>query len=180
MTTIAYRDGVLAADTLATAGGVRAGYTLKVSRLYDGTLVGFAGRVACLGAVLRAAEEAAKAAGRAKTSLFSMDGSLFPVWPKEEYLLLCITPDGSVGLNEGGDGFISLALDGGYVAEGSGGLLATVAMDCGLSACEAVKAAIRRDTSSGGDVYYLELGGEGEPKKYYTPRTYKHVEAQIL
>jgi ATP-dependent HslUV protease subunit HslV len=50
MTVIAYRDGVMAADTQAEDGVSKVGGAVKVARGSDGSLYGFAGRMAlCCG-----------------------------------------------------------------------------------------------------------------------------------
>jgi 20S proteasome alpha/beta subunit len=133
MTTIAYRDGVLAADTQMTAGGwIRPGRAKKLMRLEDGTLLGICGTYAT---ALKAMSQAA--AGE-------------DVKTVEDDTVVRIAPDGSIDIFQAG---ASYALEGAeFYAWGSGHSVALGAMHAGASAEEAVRIATLVDNETGGDV----------------------------
>lgn len=139
MTTLAYRDGVLAADTLVTAGDGRMGYAQKARRigslLYAGC--GSAGLIDRLEAWLRS--------GAKGEHPELKDGS-------REASVYVFMPDDMV-LWFHGDGATALRSE--YWAAGSGGDYALGAMAMGATAEQAVQAAIKHSTGSGGDITVL-------------------------
>lgn len=140
MTTIAYRDGVMAADSLVTGHGIRMGSLAKVIRAKDGTLAGAAGNtldsaklltwVRLMGAECR-------------------DNDVPPTEDKDTSLLIAY-PDGIVEWIGAHDGRV--AVDAGFHAIGSGGEIAIGAMAFGATAEQAVEIACRFDVWSGGPV----------------------------
>ena len=137
MTTIAYRDGVLAADTQINSGnGNRAGHIRKIGRTADGWLWGFTGSTEHM------ADCAEWAEGR--------EGKP----PAIEGCFILISPDGR-HKEWWGKGWI--AAEDPQAAWGSGEKIARGAMHAGASASEAVQAAIALDTDSGGTVTVLRV-----------------------
>ena len=138
MTIIAYRDSVLAADTLWVGNDTRDGYGPKIERA--GSLL-----VGCSGSVpVSLRFRAWVAAG--------FDG----VNPLEE------TPDGN-GIVVWQGGVVGWCSRGswpvseGFYAIGSGCEFATGAMEMGATAEEAVQVAIKHSTSCGGPINVLRL-----------------------
>lgn len=136
MTTIAYRDGVLAADTQICAGNGRVGYAVKVRSL--GPLLygssGSCGLGDAWEAWLRAGAKGAHpkmkdGESKAQGYLFMPDDTV--VWFHEDGVTAMRAP---------------------YFAIGSGSDYALGAMALGHTAEEAVKAAMAHDTGTGGDV----------------------------
>lgn len=132
MTTIAYRDGVLAADTLMTASNMRSGHMTKIMRR-GRLIIGFAG-------ASRNFEAFRNWLGAgAEGSFASNDGNVFIIPPEGDAI---VWGDGDTPWRE-------TAL---FWALGSGEAPAMGAMAAGASAEEAVKAAIALDLSSGGEI----------------------------
>lgn len=139
MTTIAYRDGVLAADTLACWGSNRDGFATKIRKR---------------GAVL-AGVSGALSAGQAFLDWFSsgMKGDP-PAMPDGEASTfgLIVTPDDWV-LIWGPRGWERTRNP--TVAMGSGSEFAQGAMEMGASAEQAVRVAMVHDTKTGGEITVL-------------------------
>lgn len=138
MTTIAYRGGILAADSLTTCNGLRDGYRQKIFRV-GRVLVGGSGSSAVC---LKFRDWVAN--GMKGDSPFSgaEGGNGLVV---SEAGVVCWSSSGPITVYAP---FYSL---------GSGYEIALGAMDQGASAEEAVRAAIRWDTCSGGNVNVLRL-----------------------
>jgi ATP-dependent protease HslVU (ClpYQ) peptidase subunit len=144
MTTIAYRDGVLAADTQVTCGGTVDGWTRKAFRkgrlLYavsGGTGLANAFRSWVEGGMIG---EAPSLKG-ADDDKDSAHGFLFPggnrvVWRYNDVWTSHKAP---------------------FFAAGSGSEIALGAMLAGATAEQAVRAAAERDTSTGGEITVLHL-----------------------
>ena len=141
LTTIAYRDGVLAGDTLVTAGDEKVGYEKKLHRLKDGRLYAWAGDYRQGLSVLQNLK----------------DGKPL-LEPGEECEIdaVLIHPGGLVETVQGGK-FTKETFP--FVALGSGAKYATGAMEMGATAKQAVQIGIKRDTSSGGRIHTLTLKG---------------------
>ncbi len=139
MTTVAYRDGTMASDSLVAYGDVDAGGAGKVFQIGP-VLLGFSGCLAI--------------------------GQRFVDWVRAG--MRGDAPDMARGGNKASaiivhDGYIVSCDDSGwdrlkaeYYAIGSGRLLALGAMAHGASAEEAVRAAIRHDIYSGGAVQVVK------------------------
>lgn len=138
MTTIAYRDGVLAADTLSSSSGTVAGYQTKIYR-ERGLLLGGAGSVAAF----ERFRDWIRSGMAGDCPLQKDIGNMFVITPDGRCTMWC------------DDGPFRITAD--FWALGSGELLALGAMEVGASAAEAVRAAIKHDTRSGGDVTTLRL-----------------------
>lgn len=145
MTTIAYKDGVVAADSLVTEGSRRVGYTDKLYRLHDGSVVALAGSLSLIRPVLRWFEnrrsrenppEEVKDDGISEVVRFTPEGDI------EVYERGNIVPFDS--LNE-------------FYAFGSGASYALGAMTNGASPAEAVKIASEYDIFTGGDIIVMKV-----------------------
>lgn len=135
VTTIAYRDGVLAADTLMTANGMRAGDQVKIMRR-GRLIIGFAG-------ASRNFEAFRNWLASGATGAFSSeDGNVF-----------IIPPDGCPVV--WGDGDTPWRETAPFWALGTGEAVAMGAMQAGSSAEDAVRAAIALDVNSGGEITVL-------------------------
>lgn len=143
MTTIAYRDGVMASDSRGY-GGDRApvGSKTKIHRLPDGTLMGCSSNAP-------GQPEAVFAwyAGGA-------DPREAPAFGDAKFRLLVVRPDGQSFLGENSF-YLSGPLDARFFAVGSGQEYALGAMEAGASAVRAVEVAIKLDVWSDGEVRVL-------------------------
>lgn len=143
MTTVAYKDGVLAADRAISANG-HIGATRKVNRRKsDGALIGWCGTVSVCQkwAEWFLAGERGTAPG-----LGSDDESASQV--------IVVRPDGSV---EQYDRYGRAVYDAPYYAIGSGTDYALGAMAFGATARQAVAAAMKHDHMTGSGVQYVFL-----------------------
>lgn len=143
MTTIAYRDGILAGDTLRTSNGMRDGFTRKVHKI--GRLL----IAACGTAALCAEFRSWVVAGLNGPSPFNDKKG------DEGGNGLVIMPDG-LAVIWGSSGPWALKQVP-FVAMGSGEQVAMGAMAMGASAEQAVAAAMSLDTGSGGAVQSVQL-----------------------
>lgn len=141
MTTIAYRDGVLAADSLVTLGSTKVHGSYQKIRRIGEYLVGTAGSVADCQAFV--------------VWLKECDSTQPP--PKGEYDALVVGPQGRVREIENGS-VLPSPRGAKFFALGSGGPFALAAMYAGASATEAVKIAAKIDTSTGLPVKTLKIG----------------------
>ena len=140
MTTIAFKDGVLAADSHIACGGLRSGTAQKIFEHGGGAIAG-AGAYA---EFLRFKD-------------WIVDGADPEKRPElKESDLIWIKPDGSVVEFEPTG---QLAYEAPFYALGSGRELAIGAMAAGASAEEAVRIAIDWSQGSGGEVQIALVGG---------------------
>nr|MBA3776758.1 hypothetical protein [Betaproteobacteria bacterium] len=149
MTTLVYRDGVLAADSRCTNGGyVIPEPAVKVRKLADCSIIGFCGTLAECEEL--AAWIAAPTGDRpelddsGRVVHVRTDGSLWTYECKAKPMRLAASP---------------------FYAWGTGFPAALGALHMGASAEEAVRIATLVDTSSGGEVRSVRLADElpGEP-----------------
>jgi ATP-dependent protease HslVU (ClpYQ) peptidase subunit len=146
MTTIAYRDGVLASDGRTSSGNVvLSDNEKKIMRLSDGALFALAGDVAYTGPMLEALEDDAE--------LPKADGA---------FTAVIVETNGALRIYEGAGGFMAIVEP--FAAFGSGAAVAYGAMEMGASAEEAVRIATRRDTYSGGAIQ-VECAGYRDPRE---------------
>lgn len=140
MTTIAYRDGVLAADTLGVYGGnVRETMgAQKIMRAKDGSLLAITGDFAATHTYA-----SCLARGQIPASL-----------PKDSGRVIQIAKSGKVSVHEAGG---SYPLGTKVFAYGSGSDAARGAMLMGASAVEAVRVASKVDIHTGSTVRFLKL-----------------------
>jgi len=135
LTVIAYRDGILAADSLLTFGGTRGGYARKIMR-HGSLLIGFCGKSTNFEAFRNWV-----AAGMVGT-FKSDDGNVFIIPPAGPAIVW-------------GTGETPWRETAPYWALGDGDEIALGAMAAGASAPEAVRIAIEHKTSCGGEVVIL-------------------------
>lgn len=139
MTTIAYRDGIMAADScVANNAGTRLGRARKIHRLPDGTLAAGAGDFA---AVLNVIDWLAAGQPTDERPAFEDETAV---------VLLLVHPDGIVGILE--TDLRECQVEGDYFAIGSGCEGALGAMAAGARAEEAVRIACGIDTNTSGPV----------------------------
>lgn len=151
MTTIAYRDGILAADGRTTMGEtIFTDHTKKIIRLSDGALFALCGEVAYVQPMLDALED---------------DDVDLPE-AKGEFTAVVVEKDGKLRVYEGMGGWINV--DAPYAAFGSGDEYALGAMDMGASAEEAVRISCGRDLGTGGDIQVERPGLPPTPKRKRT------------
>lgn len=135
MTTIAYKNGELAADSLVTSGNQRVGFARKIGKA-GRVLYGASGNSTWMHAFNDWVRHGCKGGPPKEEGedvgegLIIVDDSIVSVWP---------------------DGTLS-AVKAPFYALGSGRQFARGAMACGASASEAVSAAIKNDCGSGGAV----------------------------
>jgi ATP-dependent protease HslVU (ClpYQ) peptidase subunit len=145
MTTVAYRDGVLAGDTMVSDGtGCIICYERKVYKLSDGCLYGYAGGVEEGQRLLHAIKR-----GDAPPSLGDTEA-------------LLIMPNRKVYLYEGNMWIKQTRQP--YIALGTGGTAAYGAMDAGADAETAANIGVKRDNKSGGKVLVVRLDKEQKRK----------------
>lgn len=135
MTTIAYRDGIMAADSMITRNDewIMPYSAPKITRLQDGSLCGFAG------------------------NFFKQDAFLKwlgdPTAPRPDLETDCaalvVNLDGSVWMYQYVGG---VRLEGPFFAVGSGSVPALAAMHMGADAGRAVAIAARLDNATGGNI----------------------------
>jgi ATP-dependent protease HslVU (ClpYQ) peptidase subunit len=144
VTTICYRDGILAADSLITMGDTKVhGHMRKISRVH-GFMIGLSGGAADCSEFLMWC----KAGG---------DNTDHPP-PKGTYSALVVDEKGKVLEIENGK-YLPKFSKAKFHAIGSGGPYALAAMYAGASATEAVKIAAKIDTATGLPVKTLKLKG---------------------
>ena len=140
MTTIAFRDGILAADSRETDESITLNNTCKkVFKLKDGSLFGGAGK----------AEDVSRLESALKKG--------FSLPTLDEVSGLLIDTKGRIWLYEGN---IWQRVKSKYYAIGSGNAFALAAMDAGATAIEAVRIGIKRDPYSGGRVSSVKLSSK--------------------
>lgn len=137
MTTIAARDGIMAADSQCSGDYVLR--VRKIHRLPDGSLVAGCGTSAAVYAAIQWA-----ASGR-QGDPPDIDGSR----------LLFLRQDGSLWLADGR--FPEFPLADKFAAIGSGSMAAQTAMRLGQSAIEAVRTACQVDDGSSAPVHHMSL-----------------------
>lgn len=137
MTTIAYRDGVMASDSLVTAGTLRCGSMRKITRNSVGWIGGGAGPMETIVRLLAWIDAGAEGE---------------PPEMKEADAII-VSPDGVVHFWTGAGPLTPV--QGSFFAVGSGERVAVGAMAAGADAIQAVRLAIEYDTGTGGDIAFL-------------------------
>ncbi len=149
MTTLAYRAGVMAADSKTSAGETNYSRATKIHKLPDGSLIGFCGRSTACERMLDIMKQASVSGG--------LNHDLFHDCRGASGLYVNVE-DGKVYYLEGGKHSGYTELEGEFFAEGSGFIVALAAMKAGASAKKAVEIACDLDNNSGGPVTTLTLG----------------------
>lgn len=141
MTTIAYKDGVLAADRQVTRGTMRGGEITKIRRLDDGSLVAVVGQPGVM------SDAAAYLDGKTDTRP-TLDG---------DTIVIHVLPTGSLNFYEG-TGWLKLeGVVSPFYAFGSGRDFAYAAMSMGATPEAAVKVASQFCIYTNGNVDVLRL-----------------------
>lgn len=151
MTIIAYRNGIMASDSLVTERGLRVGMVRKIARTADGCLVGGVGSMA-LNAAFQAWAHAHLAA------CLRCDEGFRPFVPAawgDQFTGVVVTPDVRMLIVDQAQHLAVMEAD--FHAEGSGQAIALGAMAHGATAEEAVAIAIRLDTACGGPIQVERL-----------------------
>jgi ATP-dependent protease HslVU (ClpYQ) peptidase subunit len=139
MTTITYRDGIMAADSSIWVDGTMNYKTRKIFKLPDGTLVGFCGTWAHCMRLLE---------------YLKGEQEDIPTNIKEASAIV-VTPKRRVIVYEGGTmTYVSRTK---YLAAGSGSAVALGAMHAGATAVEAIKASIEHDNHTRGPIRSIKL-----------------------
>lgn len=150
MTTIAFANGVLAADTQSTSGDLRGGYDVKIAK-HGSVLAASAG----VTALCQRFMDWFRAGMKGEPPAMKMDE--FTAWGTLFYADDCIA-----SLNEAGWERFSAPL----WTNGTGGEIALGAMAAGKTPEEAVRIASRFDKSTGGEITVLR---RHEPEAYSAP-----------
>jgi ATP-dependent HslUV protease subunit HslV len=141
MSTIAYRAGVMAADTAVTAGGDRYCGTIRKIERIGGCLIGCCGCVESNELFFRWWREGCRADRRPSL--------------REGFAAIVVSPDGTVTC--WGDKLVPMRIDADFHADGSGADFAIGAMAAGATAEQAVMIACHFDTCSRAPVEVLRL-----------------------
>ena len=150
MTTIAYRDGVMAADSAVITGHqTRVARVRKVHRCPDGTLIGGAGAAWAIQAVWAWFDKGEPEDERPE----------FETEEEELLNLLIVRPDGRVTRMDDTRG--EYQVEGEYHALGAGDEGALCAMAAGASAVEAIEIVARFNLYTGLPVFSEALHPEG-------------------
>lgn len=143
MTTVVYRNGVMAADRRVTSGHTRDSRMRKVAKRYDGALIGFCGVASICQRYANWFLTGEKGAAPSLGTNSDDDGHV-----------LIVRPNGKVEFH---DRFGWHPISGPYFAIGSGSDIAFGALEMGASARKAVAIAARRDTNTGDGVTWVKL-----------------------
>lgn len=150
MTTLAYRAGVMAADSKTSAGETNYARATKIHKLSDGSLVGFTGRSTACQRMLDIMKQETIVDGGLSHDMFTECRGAAGLYVDAD--------SGKVFYLEGGKRSGYTELEGEFFAEGSGFIVALAAMKAGASAKKAVEIACDLDNNSGGPVTTLALG----------------------
>ncbi|UTU07686.1 hypothetical protein CcrC1_gp493 [Caulobacter phage C1] len=138
MSTLAYKDGVLAADTRVTDGGVIVGSVSKIRRVGPVLIAG-------CGDLLDLERFHVWVKAGLEDGFAVEDSECWLIAPGHPFLVFEAT------------GFLSLEAP--FHAAGSGGKFARGALSMGADAVEAIRCAQQHDTLSGGPIDVLYLDG---------------------
>jgi len=144
MTTVAYnsRERMMAADSSAIDRGTHVVVATKMWRA-GGGLIGMAGTILHFEPFVR--------------WIMNTDGDDTDAYPRGDFDAIVVSPAGRISLYEGGGPDPIVWRGAPYVAIGSGGPLALVAMDAGADVRKAVRLAVARDTNSKPPVRVMRL-----------------------
>lgn len=146
MTTVAYRDGILAADTRCVRQGIiEAAH--KLFRLDDGSIAGFAGSLCDIHHFVRWYNAGADVDDPPKWIMFG---------DNDEPVVDCILVSED-GVSRWTAHIQPSPIIGPYFAIGSGQQFATAAMFMGATAEQAVRVAMGLDPNTGGEVQTMSL-----------------------
>lgn len=141
MTTIAYKDGIIAYDSMTTAGDIITNCNLNKKHIIDGCVFFMSGATCDY-------ERFFNVYFNKESNHKNLDAAAIII-DNGKLFLVSVNDDDGLWRQP-------LPLDN-PVAIGSGQCYALTAMDCGLSAYDAVKMAIKRDCKSGGKIRTYKL-----------------------
>ena len=144
MTTIAWRDDLMAADSQSEMGGIKSRNETKLHRVRD-ALIGISGEAFSGDLFLQWYSDGAKPLRL--TELPDID-------KEDEFDALVLTRK---GVFVAGRYFNLIRVNDPFIAIGSGAMAAMAAMYCGKNAIQAVQIASRCDTDTGGTVRHMRL-----------------------
>lgn len=147
MTTVAIKDGVIAADTRMSANGGLMGYTSKLAVSKDGWLAGAAGQMWAVATFLEWVKRRALGPAIKRYGVIKSD----PIenWITSETGALLLSPQGDIYIHQGKS---PVRVQTPFVAEGSGREYAIGAMQMGASARDAVWVAMQWDAYTSGSI----------------------------
>lgn len=138
MTTVVYKDGILASDSRCTQSDTVVGNVTKIHKIDDNTLIGFCGRTAQAFKFIEWYKD-----GKKKEDAQSDDDS--------DFTALVIIK----GVVYRYDGYNPQIIKSKFHSIGSGFMVALGAMEAGASAIEAIKIAKKYDIYTGGKIQTL-------------------------
>lgn len=154
MTIIAYKNNLIASDSLISEESTRFGSMVKITRGPDGTIAGACGGASSLALFLRWIHVGRRGA---KPNLGD----------DKDFCGITINPEGLVLFYEAGMNPYALTND--FYAIGSGATTAMGAMAAGADAIRAVRIACRFNVLCSEPIYVLRL--DGEPHRLNPPDT---------
>jgi ATP-dependent protease HslVU (ClpYQ) peptidase subunit len=160
VTTVAYRDGVMACDSCWTYGGTVDTLANKITRLSSGALLGQAGQNdgRAMVALLDKVKTPAQIPSYDALMNMRVDFLGLLVLPKGRIFKVSTTHIAPSNWGTDFDTDIGMwEITGLFSSVGSGGDLATAAMDCGKSARDAVRVACKYDPNSRPPVHIVSL-----------------------
>lgn len=138
MTTIVYRDGVMAADRLITSNGIRRGHSKKIFKAANGALIGVSGSAGLADRFVSWIGDGGREEERPRIP----EGS--------DLFAIVAYPEGEVAVFS--ERLVPQVIEAPFAATGSGNEIALGAMAMGASAERAVAVAIEFDAYSGGTI----------------------------
>lgn len=162
MTTIAYRDGQMACDSCWASDDVVDALANKITRLSGGALYAGSGQAddRSLVAMLDKVKTPAQLPSYEALMALRLDAGALLVLPKGRIYKIG-TSVAAPGTAEFECGLYEIP--GPFAAIGSGWIIATVAMDCGKSARDAVRIACKYDLNSRPPVHVVNLALKAKP-----------------
>lgn len=151
MTTIVYRDGVMAGDSQVTAYHTITGHQRKIHRV-KGHLIGCCGRASEVKAFLDWFEKGWRKEDKPKNI--------------DDFSAITVNENGDV--HRWDENLIPYSKNEAYVVIGAGSDIAIGALAQGATAGEAVQAAIEHDVFTGGEVHTLKLKEKDDGQQVFT------------
>lgn len=166
MTTIAYKDGIMASDSCVSSLGIQVSSICKVLRTSVGALIGQAGDADCRAVfeLLDKVKTAKQLPTKQQIAACQTEFEVVIAFPnKDVWMVGCNEEQGRY------DGFC-YEVKGPFAATGSGWQFAMAAMRCGKTAREAVAIACEFDRSSKLPVHIVSFDPKSKPPLKPKPR----------
>ncbi|SRR5258708_4887579 len=160
MTTVTYKDGVMACDSCWTCDDVIDTLMTKITRLSSGALLGQAGDndARAIEKMLDKVKTPAGLPARDDLLRIRLDYMGLLVLPRGRVFKVSLTHNSEANWGEGFDEDVGIwEISGAFTAVGSGKAFAIGAMAAGKSAVEAVRIACRYDINSRAPVHQVTL-----------------------